>query len=545
MNRPEKKRTTSPRKDTYTIITLLTVMGVLIFRIPLAHLIGDKGVACFGTANEIYFVIAGTAAFGLSEAVTVLVKYRVKREQFKSARRVLNGALVTGGIIGLIFSAFFGAAGHFAAEKIMHMPLAGLAVTLMAPAMFFFILTSVFRGYFQGNGSRIPSMHSQILHLIFLFVGGLIGAVLLRGYGTKVSALLQNEDYTSAYGAMGASIGFLSASVLCFLHVLILYLIYKSSLKKQMSRETQKSQDTGFHIVHMLLGTGAVYSLYFFCFNGLPLIDQYLVFLFGASENSTVSAWGAYYGKCLVLTGVIGVLIHISCLGSVRRMTGFMDRQEHRAARERLGILIHQCAAAVIPAAVFLAVLSENILDLLYPAVDGQTVIWVQLSSIVLVFFAFTTVFMEILIKNRKMKYVVLTGTGAVILHTGILLLLLKITKLGITAVIISNILFYALTAAVGFLLISRFFQYRQEWVKSFAVTIVASAIAGVIAMLLNKVFAPMVGMTISLLICLLAAIAVYMVLLVATRAFKKEELEEMPGGRILILLAGLLRISL
>ena len=94
-----------------------------------------------------------------------------------------------------------------------------------------------------------------------------------------------------------------------------------------MSRETQKSQDTGFHIVHMLLGTGAVYSLYFFCFNGLPLIDQYLVFLFGASENSTVSAWGAYYGKCLVLTGVIGGLIHISCLGSVRRMTGFMDRQ--------------------------------------------------------------------------------------------------------------------------------------------------------------------------------------------------------------------------
>lgn len=544
MNRPEKKRTTSQRKDTYTMIMILTMIGVLIFRIPLAHLIGDKGVAYFGMANEIYFVIAGTVAFGLSEAVTVLVKYRVKREQFKSTRWVLNGALVTGGIIGAVFSIFFGAAGHFAAKNIMHMPLAGLAVTMMAPAMFFFILTNVLRGYFQGNGSRIPSIHSQILHLLFLFVGGLIGTVLLRGYGVKVSALLQNEDYARAYGAMGASIGFLSASVLCFLHVLILYLIYKSSLKKQMSREIQKNKDSGFHIVHMLLGTGVVYALYFFLFNALPLVDQYLVSLFGAAENDFASAWGAYYGKCLVLTGVIGGLIHMSCLGSVRRTVGYMDRQEYRTARERLGILIHQCAAAVIPSAVFLAVFAENILSLLYPSVDSQTVIWVQLSSVVLVFFTYTLVFMEIFIKSRKMKYAVLAGSGAMILHIGTLFFLLKTTKLGIIAVLISNIIFYAITAVVGFLLISRFYQYRQEWMKSFAVTIVDSCIAGVIAMLLNKVFTPMIGMTISLVICLLTVIVVYIILLVVTRAFRREELEEMPGGKILILLAGLFHIS-
>lgn len=544
MNRPEKKRTTSQRKDTYTMIMILTMMGVLIFRIPLAHLIGDKGVAYFGMANEIYFVIAGTVAFGLSEAVTVLVKYRVKREQFKSTRWVLNGALVTGGIIGAVFSIFFGTAGHFAAKNIMHMPLAGLAVTMMAPAMFFFILTNVLRGYFQGNGSRVPSIHSQILHLIFLFVGGLIGTVLLRGYGVKVSALLQNEDYARAYGAMGASIGFLSASILCFFHALILYLIYKSSLKKQMSREIQKNKDSGFRIVHMLLGTGVIYSLYFFLFNALPLVDQYLVFFFGAAEDGIVSAWGAYYGKCLVLIGVIGGLIHISCLGTVRRTVGYMDRQEYRVAREKLGILIHQCAAAVIPSAVFLAVFAENILGLLYPSVDSQTVIWVQLSSVVLVFFTYTLVFIEIFIKSRKMKYAVLTGSGAMILHIGILFFLLKTTKLGITAVLISNIIFYVITSVVGFLLIRRFYQYRQEWMKSFAVTIVDSCIAGVIAMLLNKVFTPMIGMTASLISCLLTVIVVYIILLVVTRAFRREELEEIPGGKILILLAGLFHIS-
>lgn len=544
MKKPEKKKTTSVRKDNYTMITMLTVIGALIFRIPLGYLIGDKGIACFGTANEIYLVIAGAVSYGLTEAVTILVKYRVRREQFKNAQKVLNGALLSGSIIGLIFSLIFGVFGNFVAEEIMHFPLAGLALSLMAPSMFFIILTGIFRGYFQGNGSRIPSMHSQILHLVFMFAGGLIGASLLHGYGVKVSALLQNEDFTSAYGAMGASVGFLSASILCFVHSFILYFVYKNSLRRQIGRESQKSQDTGFHIFQMLVKTGAIYSLLLICYRGIPLIDQYLVFLFSGGTGEAVTSWGAYYGKCFVVVGILCGVISMICLSPVRRIVGFAEREEHRIAREKLGILIHQCAVITIPAAVFLAVLSENILELLFSGVTQQTVVWVQLGSIIIIFSVFAAVFVEILIKSRKMKYVVIIGTGALLLHTGILILLLKAAKLGITAVLISNIVFYILVAGAGFLLISRSFQYTQEWIKSFAVTAVASAVSGVIAMLLNKVFAPMLGKTISMIICLVVAIISYMVLLLVTRAFRDGELEEMTGGRIMIMLAGILHLA-
>lgn len=544
MKKPEKKKTTSARKDNYTMITMLTVIGALIFRIPLGYLIGDKGIACFGTANEIYLVIAGAVSYGLTEAVTILVKYRVRREQFKNAQKVLNGALLSGSIIGLIFSLIFGVFGNFVAEEIMHFPLAGLALSLMAPSMFFIILTGIFRGYFQGNGSRIPSMHSQVLHLVFMFAGGLIGASLLHGYGLKVSALLQNEDFTSAYGAMGASVGFLSASILCFVHSFILYFVYKNSLRRQIGRESQKSQDTGFHIFQMLVKTGAIYSLLLICYRGIPLIDQYLVFLFSGGTGEAVTSWGAYYGKCFVVVGILCGVISMICLSPVRRIVGFAEREEHRIAREKLGILIHQCAVITIPAAVFLAVLSENILELLFSGVTQQTVVWVQLGSIIIIFSVFAAVFVEILIKSRKMKYVVIIGTGALLLHTVILILLLKAAKLGITAVLISNIVFYILVAGAGFLLISRSFQYTQEWIKSFAVTAVASAVSGVIAMLLNKVFAPMLGKTISMIICLVVAIISYMVLLLVTRAFRDGELEEMTGGRIMIMLAGILHLA-
>lgn len=542
MKRPERKRTISSRRDQYMMITLLATMGALIFRIPLGYMIGDKGITCFASAYEIYLVVAGTVSYGLSEAVAALVKFRVKRDQYKNARKVLSGALLFGGVLGLIFSAFFCISGQFVAEKILHVPLAGLAISLMAPSMFFMILTGVFKGYFQGSGSRMPALHSQILHLIVMFAGGLLGAGLVHEYGLKVSALLQNEDYAGAYGARGASIGLLAASILCFLHMLVLYFIYKGSLKKQAGRELPKSKDAGFHIVYMLTGTGVIYSLVWLCFQGLPLIDQYLFFLSGDRSGESIAMWGVYYGKCLVFSGVISGMIIIACMGSVRRVAGLIERDEQRLAREKLGILIHQCAVISIPAAVLLAVFSENLLEILSVNAAKQATGWVQLGSILVVFCVFAAVFVEVLARSRKMKYVALTGAGSLLLHIGVLFLLLKSTKLGITAVLIAAIVFYVLVAGAGFWLISRLIQYTQEWIKSFAITLIDSAVSGVIAMLLNKVFTPMLGAAVSMIICLLTAIIVYLVLLVVTRAFDEGELEEMAGGRILIRLMGMLR---
>ncbi len=544
MNRPEKKGQLSKRKDFYTAITLAAMAGAFIFRIPLGYLIGEKGLACFGTANEIYIVIAGMISYGLSEAVTVLVRFSVRREQYRNAQKVLRSALFLGGILGFLFTVFFGLLGSFAAERLMHIPVAGLAVSLMAPSMFFIILTGVFRGYFQGNGSRILSIHSKILHLVFLAAGGLTGAAVLRGYGAKVSALLQNEDYTSAYGAMGASFGFLAASVLCFLHAFILYYIYKRSIKRQLSREQPRGLDTSFSIFHMLIGTGAVYSLLWICNNGLPFIDQILFFLFQGKTAEAVGRWGAYYGKCLVLFGIATCVISIICLFPVRRIVGFYERDDRLAANEGLGILIHQCVLIAVPTAIYLAVFSENILDLIFSGDRYGAAAWVKAGSPVVVFAVFATVFMEILIKSRRRKYAAFLGGGALVVHTGVLLILLKTTKIGMNGVIISNILFYFLAALGGFLLISRIFEYRQEWIKSFAITIVVSAISGVIAMLLNKVFAPIVGLALSMLICLLVAVPVYLVLLIVTRAFREGELEEMPGGRLLLMLADLFHYS-
>ena len=560
MKKPVKRRTTfrgsSFGKDYFTMIAQITLMAVFIFRIPLGYIIGDKGMAYFGLANEIFAVVAGTVAYGLSEAVAMQVRYRMKRGQVKSAGRILKGAVLLGGGIGLLLSFLLIFTGQALAQKAMRLAPAGMAVAWMAPAVFLSILTGVFRGYFQGNGSKRPTMHSQILYVLFLYLGGLAGGMALYGYGKKVAALLQNEDFAGAYGAMGASIGLVVASVFSFFHLFVLYLIYKNNLKKQALREQSRNQDTILGALKIVSWTGILYALYWFSFHVLPLLDQYFFFLkgsrtplqegvsFGEYMGELTALWGAYYGKCEVAIRIVGGFAAMVCLLPIRRIITTLEREENRVAREKLGIWIHQSAAIAIPAAVFLGVLAEDLTAVLFKGSNEQVVPWLRAGSLVVVFSVFAMIFTEVLMRNRKLIYMLGTGLAALILHLAAIVLLVNTAGLGIMGVIIAEIVFYGAVTVAGFFLVSHFFQYEQEWIKCFALTIVVSAVSGLLAMLINRLLHTFLGAFLSLVISLAVAIIVYMLLLVVTRAFRREELDVIAGGRLLILLSELLHYT-
>ena len=162
------KRTT--RKDSFIIATGISFIGMMTFRLVMGKQIGDKGMACFGSANEIFLILAGMVSYGLSEAVSSLVRYRTRREQYKSAQKVFGGAVLIAGIIGALAALGIWVLAQGIADNILKVPIAGLAIAMMAPSIFFFVMTGVFRGYFQGNGSRVPAMHSQILQVLFTFI---------------------------------------------------------------------------------------------------------------------------------------------------------------------------------------------------------------------------------------------------------------------------------------------------------------------------------------------------------------------------------------
>lgn len=540
MNRPGRKG-----KERITGYAAGVLAGIcsLIFRIPLLHMIGEKGIAYFSIANELYIAAGCIFTYGLLEAVSALVRYRVKREQFKNAGKVLKTAFLLSAITGILILLLLVFAGNEFTKQIVKMPLSGLAVSIIAPAIVFQILTGVFRGYFEGNGSRVPSMHSMALKTLFSISLGLLFAVMFHKYGVKVSALLQNEDYASAYGAMGACLGILAASVLGFLHMLLLYFLYRGNIRKQVLRDFSRNQDGSVTIVHMLTGSALPFAAYAVLFRIIPFLDGIFFIRMAGEGADAASVWGSYYGKYLVVIGIVSLLLVLFCGGSqVKRIIYHIDREEFRTAREKTAALIHQTAIITVPAAIFMAVLSENLLNLLYKGNNKDASVLVMTGSVLIVLSVFANLFADILIRLKRMKYVILYEAAALAVHVILVPVLLMGGKLSISAVIIGNIVSFAILMVSGFVMVSRTLQYRQEWIHTVALTIISGAVAGLLVMLLNKGIASLTGTAIAFFICIPLGIIIYMVLLVVTRAVTEEALMDMPLGGILIWLGRQMR---
>ena len=534
MRGPKKSRKAASRKDLFAVIGIFVYLCSLIFRILLQFIIGEKGIGYFSIASEIYFLSGCVLATGLSEAVTVLVRFRIRREQFKNADRVLRGALLLGLITGGVLALSLFSGGWAFAKNTVRMPLAGLSLSFIAPAVIFQMLTGAFRGYFQGNGTRIPTTHSRMLEMLFLMIGGLIGAKTLYGYGQKVAALRQNADYAAAYGAMGAGIGILTASVLAFFHMLLLFAMYHRNAKRQLLRDIQKTQDGVGHILYLLLRGWVPYGLYQALYYGIVLLDA-CFFMRMAKAADAVDLWGRYYGRYMVFVGLAGGLLSFAWLEPVRKITALMEHEEYRPARDRMEIVIHQTAMLSIPVAVFLAVFSENLLNLIFKGNNADSVSYLIWGGAAVALHVFPGLFSYVLLRLRRMKYVIVCEAAALLVHIALLLVLLGNTKLSVTAVIIGNLVFLGILAAAEFAILSRLIQYRPKRMKEMAFLIVDAGIAGLVAMLLNKGIASFAGTTISLVISLPLGIILYAVLMIVTRAVSRQELEDTMAGGILI----------
>lgn len=89
---------------------------------------------------------------------------------------------------------------------------------------------------------------------------------------------------------------------------------------------------------------------------------------------------------------------------------------------------------------------------------------------------------------------------------------------------------------------------YRQLrvgdlWLQIFVIPAGAAAITGLLCMLLSKVISPHLGNVVTLIVCGVVSLAVYWLLLLLARNFSEQELENIPGGKLIITIGQMLRV--
>ena len=525
------------KKNNFVLFVFISYIIILLGRIPVYHMIGKDGMAYFSLAQEIFLLVGGVLFYSMKEGIASLIRYRVRREQFKGVRRLFLQSLFLALILGMMLTVLLEAGCQYVMQNMLQLPLAVMTVRIALLGIPFLALAGVLQGYFQGFHMRAPGVHADFIFTAVFLAVGLISAEGFMLYGQKVSDLLHNGRFQYVYGAIGVSTGLVAASLLSFLYLLILYFIFRRSLEKDGSREREylKNGESSISRIRLILGAGGFHALFYLVFALSGFGSVFIFFLLHKGDSTAASAFGMYYAGCNALLKAMILIILMVFYSSIRRVGYYQEREEFRMAREKLGMLLHRMLVVLLPFAILSVVLSENLSILLLGDTGAEASGAMQAGSIGILFGTLGYVFILLLMRLKQSMLAAVSAGAAMVLQMVLLVIMTSAGVGGALAPALSQMIFYLLLTAAGFVLVSRAMQYRQDWIRGVAIPTVLAAVTGVVTMLINRFLTPAAGRVAGTIVCVVVGILVYVILLLAARNMREEELNSSFFGKLLL----------
>lgn len=519
---------------------ILSYAILLIMRIPLSKTIGDAGVGLFAPAFEIFLLITLFTSYSMTGAMSAIIRYRVKREQYKSARKAFRAAFfmdlivsVTAAVLIVVFSSFI-------ADILILEPRSRMAVLTVAPVIVFAAFIGTFRGYFSGFGLGMLTAHSQYIESIVMIICALFFGEMSYTYGLKVSALKQNETYSYAYGAMGAMLGVMLSQLITLIHLLVIFVVYSGTLRGKLGMDNSKRLETQYSLQRMIFANSFPIALIAILSNLFMIVDQRMFNYCMNKKNlgeTRTALWGSYYGKFAVFIGVFTVFAILSVYTMTGKISNAYEREEYRVMRDRIGKAVRRLSITAFPIAIYLAALARAMLTSLYKGEVDTEVLWIQKGVIIIVLYGFCFFFAQILYKTHMLRELLLTTVVSLLAHTLIAYLFVQKALLGADGVIYALIAFFALYGGLNFFFVSRNLKYRQDWLGGIVFPAAAAGVSGVVVMIMSKLLLEPVGGALTVLIGILVGLFFYITFLMILKVIGEAELSRIPLGFFFIML--------
>lgn len=517
----------------------------LIYRVPMQRTIGDAGMGYYSAAFQIYSLMLIISSYSLPVAVSKLIAGYTARDEYKNAKRIYNCSMLfacfTGGITCLIV--FFCA--DFLAGLIK-LPKSAIALRILAPTLLVVAIMGVMRGFFQGNGSMVPTATSQLVEQIINAIVSVIAAKFLFDYGLGVSGLLRDDDYAAAYGAAGGTLGTSAGALAGLICLIIVYLISKRDFNYRVRHDENRHSDTFGRMLFALILTVLPVLLSTTVYNLSDILDQgifnYVMDTKGLSEVKA-EHWGIFSTKYKVLTNVPVALASAVCSSMMPSLTGCIRREEYKIARRKVSLAMRFTMILSIPCAVGLAVLGKPIISTLFQGEVDIPATMLKIGSIAVVFYSMSTLSNGVLQGIDKLNIPVRNAAIALVLHVGILYFMLDVFNMGLYGVVISCVLFALIMCILNWLAIRKYLNYQQEIVRTFVIPTVSSIFMGLVAWLSNFLISKALSSFVSLAISIALSVCVYFVLLIKLKGVKEKEIRSFPGGNLMAAIARFFRL--
>ena len=216
-----------------------------IYQIPILRTMGDEGAGYFHVTYMVYAFILAISTAGIPVALSRLVSAAAARGNIPLVKRYYSVAMPVFIVIGLVamLVMFFFADGI---ADLMNTSLAAYGIRVLAPAVFFVCIISVYRGYAQGFQNMIPTAASQLIEVISKAVIGLAVAFYLARLG-----------YQSQYVSAGAIVGVTVGMGLC----VPVMIWYKRKIdRKQANDESDESEISDIKSPELISRSSALFK---------------------------------------------------------------------------------------------------------------------------------------------------------------------------------------------------------------------------------------------------------------------------------------------
>ncbi len=516
---------------------IVRFIGVL-YRIPMANIIGEKAMGIYSAAFEVYNIILILSSYSMPLAVSKLISEKVIRKKYKNANIYLLNCLLFSIIVGAAASLFL----FFNAtwiESILLNKYTGVSKSLriLAPTIFIVSVMGVFRGFFQGKSSMIPTAISQVIEQITNAIVSIIAA----DYLIKLN---YTSNEAAAWGAAGGTLGTCIGALSGLLFLIFIFILYFPKIRKQLRKYKKERTDSIFLIYKSIYFTiiPIILSQTVYQINGvidLSLFNNILGSK-GISE-STISTLQGSYSTLYKLLISVPIAVSSSFGGSmIPSIVSSYSNREYSNTRKKITSAMLFNMNIAFPSAIGLIVIGKPVLRILFPSYNielGGKLLLV--GAIAIIFYAYSTITSSTLQGINKMKIPVINSAFGLFIHVIIVYICLNTLNLGIYSLIIGNVIFpFIVTILNGFAL-KKYLNFSEDKRKIFLKPFICSVIMGMICLSVYKsIFFILNSNFLSVLIATAAAIFSYFYLILKIKGINVDEIKEFPAGHKLYLLA-------
>lgn len=528
---------------------IVRLIGIL-YRVPLNNILGEKGVAYYGIAFEVYSFLLLLSSYSLPLAVSKMVAKRIALKEYKNTKKMLIYAMGFALFCGIAaFAITFFGADFFA--RLLNFPQSAIALRTLSWGLIIMSVLGVLRGFFQGLGTMMPTAVSNIIEQIVNAIVSLTAASAFYKTATDVlKAKYSFDNVNEAYGASGGTLGTVCGAGAALIFLVILFILYNRTFKKQVSEEPFSASENGANILKVLVLTIIPVILSTTIYNLSGIVDSGLFSNImkarGMAPDDIDTYAGMFTGNYRLVMNVPIALANALAASLIPSIVKSRTRRSKGDVIAKIHSSIKITMLVAMPCAVGIGVLAKPIINMLFPtSVDPDKVsLMLIIGCISVVLYSLSTITNSILQGIDKMRVPVIHSAIALGIHVLILVGMLFVLNIDIFSVVICDMLFAFIVCLLNARSLRKYLGFRQEKIKTYLLPALCSLIMGLAAFFIDRLFLKLVGNNaVALLITLVLAAIIYFIMLLIFKAVDIDEIYMLPKGAKIAALARKFRL--